>query len=110
MTSGFSDAALKLLAQKVTDAKEVNQEVIVALMLDDMSIKKQIEYDSKSSTFKGYVDVGAGVTEEEAKPATELLIFMAVGVNCHFKIPIGYFFIAGEKKYLFEIILSAVLL
>jgi len=98
LNSGFSDAALNLLAQKVTVSKKANQDVIVALMLDDMSIKKQIDYDSKSSTFKGYVDVGAGVTDEEVKPATEVLIFMAVGVNCHFKIPIGYFFIAGEKQ------------
>ncbi len=96
LTPGFSDAALNLLAQKVTVAKELNQEVIVALMLDDMSIKKQIEYDSKSDSFKGYINFGAGVTEEDAKPATEVLIIMAVGVNCHFKIPIGYFFISGD--------------
>ena len=93
---GFPILAFDLLKQKVDFAKEKNKPpVIVALMLDDMSIKKHIDYDSKSSSFKGYVDLGTGSMDEDSKPATDALIFMAVGVNWHFKIPLGYFFIAG---------------
>ncbi len=87
---------MNLLEKKVKKAKKANKEVIVALMLDDMSLKKHIDFDSKSSTFKGFVDVGTGVTDDDSRPATEALIIMAVGVNGHFKIPIGYFFIAGK--------------
>jgi hypothetical protein len=97
-TPGFSTLAFNLLEQKVKYAKEKNKPpVIVALMMDDMSIKKHIDYDSKSSSFKGYVDIGTGPMEEDLKPATDALIFMAVGVNWHFKIPLGYFFIAGKQ-------------
>ena len=93
---GFSTQALKLLEQKVEYAEEKKKpEVIVSLMLDDMSIKKQIDYDAKTSTFKGYVDLGTGAVDDDSKPATEVLILMVVGVNYHFKIPIGYFFISG---------------
>jgi hypothetical protein len=97
---GFSTQALKLLEQKVKYAEEKKKpEVIVSLMLDDMSIKKQIDYDAKTSSFKGFVDLGTGAVDDDSKPATEALILMVVGVNYHFKIPIGYFFISGSLLF-----------
>jgi len=92
---GFSAASFQLLEQKVSEGKKNGKPVFLALMLDEMSLRKQIEYDSKTSSFNGYVDIGEGVTEEDPKPATEALVIMVVGINWHFKIPIGYFFIAG---------------
>jgi hypothetical protein len=92
---GFSAQAFNVLKEKVEEGKAHNKSVFVALMLDDMSVKKQIEYDSKSSSFKGFVNIGAGETNDDSKPATEVLIIMAVGINWHFKIPLAYFFIAG---------------
>jgi Transposase protein len=109
---GFSAQAFELLAQKVCEGKLSNKPVFVALMLDEMSLKKQIEYDSQTSAFTGYVNISEGVSEEDPKPATEALVIMAVGVNFHFKIPIGYFFIAGlsgpEKANLVKISLQKV--
>ena len=94
---GFLSPAFELLQQKVSDGKEKDKPVLVALMLDEMSIKRQIEYDSASSSFIGFSNIGAGVSENEPKPTTEALVFMIVGVNWHFKLPIGYFFIAGNE-------------
>ena len=94
---GFSSPAFELLQQKVSEGKEKNKPVLVALMLDEMSLKRQIEYDSASSSFIGFSNIGAGVSENEPKPATEALVFMVVGVNWHFKLPIGYFFITGNE-------------
>ena len=48
---GFLSPAFELLQQKVSEGKEKNKPVLVALMLDEMSFKRQIEYDSASSSF-----------------------------------------------------------
>jgi hypothetical protein len=82
-------------AKSLRRQKKNGKPVFLALMLDEMSLRKQIEYDSKTSSFNGYVDIAEGVTEEDPKPATEALVIMVVGINWHLKIPIGYFFIAG---------------
>ena len=65
-------------------------------MLDEMSLKKQLDYDSVTSSYTGHVDIGEGPCVGELKPATEALVIMVVGINWHFKIPIAYFFIAGD--------------
>ena len=64
-------------------------------MLDNMSISKHIDYDPKESKFKGYIDIGSSVSEENSGPATEALVLMVVAVNGHWKLPIAYFFVAG---------------
>jgi hypothetical protein len=63
------------------------------LMLDAMSIKQQIEFDSRKQTLTGFVDLGTG--EESETPATEALVFMLVGLRGHWKAPIAYFFTKG---------------
>ena len=57
---GFSAFALSLLEQRVEEERKKGKQVLVALMLDDMAIRKQIEYDQKASQFIGYVDIGSG--------------------------------------------------
>ena len=95
---GFQDLAFDLLAKKVQEGLKQNKELFVALMLDEMSVKKQIDYDTRDSSQKGYVDLGTGENDDSAKEATQALIIMAVGVNQHFKIPIAYFFVAGKTS------------
>ena len=43
--------------------------------------------------YQGHVDLGDGVKHE--KVAREALVVMAVGINSHWKLPIGYFFVNG---------------
>ncbi len=94
---GFSETAFQLLEGKVNDAAQKNEKIFVSIMLDEMSLKKQIEYDSKTSSFRGYVDIGSGSSADDSKPATDALVIMAVGINQHFKLPLGYFFTAGKS-------------
>ena len=96
---GFQDLAFNLLSKKVQQGQESNNKIVVALMLDEMSLKKQIDYDTRDSSQKGYIDLGTGENDDSSKEATQALIFMAVGVNQHFKIPIAYFFVAGKKLW-----------
>ena len=92
---GFSSLSLKLLEAKVTKQREKDAEVLVAVMLDDMALRKEVEFDVSDSQFKGFVDIGNGPSEQSSIPARDVLVIMVVGINSHFKLPIGYFFIAG---------------
>lgn len=63
------------------------------LVLDGMSIRKQILWDSKNEKFIGYCDFGNGLQlENPDTPATEALVFMLVSLNGKWKWPVGYFF------------------
>lgn len=64
-----------------------------ALMLDEMAIRQQIEYNGKK--FSGYCDVGNNIASEECSFAKEALVFLVVDINESWKIPVGYFFING---------------
>jgi hypothetical protein len=65
-----------------------------SLMLDAMSLRKNLVWDAKSHKMIGFVDYGTGAEEDE-REATEALVVMAVGLNSPWKIPIGYFLIHG---------------
>lgn len=77
--------ALKIKSQK--------QPVIGALCMDEMAIRKCIEWDGHRS--HGYVNVGNHVDDDSVPVATEALTFMVTAVNGSFKIPVGYFLING---------------
>jgi hypothetical protein len=96
---GFTKDALTALKAKVLAAKRDNQEVVCALMLDEMAIRKHVEWDGKQ--FRGYVDLGTGINDDSLPEATEALVFMAVSVNSGWKVPCGYFLVkglTGEEK------------
>ena len=90
---GFTKNALAALKAKVLAAKRDNQEVVCALMLDEVSIRKHVEWDGKQ--FRGYVDLGTGINDDSLPKATDALVFMAVAVNSNWKIPCGYFLVDG---------------
>ena len=96
---GISTAAFDLLREKVAEGRESGKPVLVSVMLDEMSLKRQIDYDSVTSSYSGYVNIGEGFSQEGQKPATDALVIMVVGINWHFKIPVAYFFIAGNFKF-----------
>ena len=57
---GFCSNAFTLLHQKVEEEHKKGKQVLVAVMMDDMAIKKQIDFDSSQSRYIGFVDIGAG--------------------------------------------------
>ena len=83
---GFTKDAMTALKAKVLAAKRDNQEVVCALMLDEMSIRKHVEWDGKQ--FRGYVDLGTGINDDSLPEATDALVFMAV-------VPCGCFLVNG---------------
>ena len=61
-------------------------------MIDAMAIRRHIDFAWHSGTYSGYVDLGNGPEEEEAK---EALVFMLVGISGGWKAPIAYYFTKG---------------
>lgn len=92
---GFSEAAFVSLKLKVEENTSENKATICSLMLDEMCIKKQIDFANNKSW--GYVNLGIEPDTDELEPATEALVFMVVSINSHWKLPIGYFFIKSLK-------------
>ena len=87
---GFTEEQLTALKAKVLAGKEKGQKVVCSLMLDEMSIRKHAQYDG--TKVLGYVDLGAGITDNSPPVATKALdVYMAVSVNSYWKIPCSYF-------------------
>ena len=68
----------------------------VALMIDAMSIRRQIIFDQVEQKLKGFVDLGDGSESEDE--ASEALVFMVVGYRGHWKAPIAYYLTKSLKK------------
>lgn len=90
---GFTKQAFSSLKRRVEEENERGKDVLCSLMLDEMSIKKHVEWNGEKMV--GFVDIGTGITDESSPIATDALVFMAVCVNGSWKVPIGYFLING---------------
>ena len=91
---GFTQPAFVAIKAKVDAVRETGNKVVCALMLDEMSIRKQVSWDGKQ--FTGYVDLGNGVEDDDSAPvAKDALVLMVVFVNGSWKVPCAYFFLDG---------------
>jgi hypothetical protein len=91
---GYSKPALDTLSQFVKEKSEKGDEspCLFAIMIDEMSIKKQINLGGNRLTVRGYVDIGTGPTDDTTL-ASEALVVMVVWLNGPWKLPIAYFLI-----------------
>ncbi|KAL3221091.1 hypothetical protein MRX96_029648 [Rhipicephalus microplus] len=85
---GFTSEAFDFIKNL---AKSQDKPLIAALMMDDMAIKKHVQLVGKKVV--GYIDLGTGISDDSLPEATNVCVFMLVGMNMRLKIPLGYFFI-----------------
>lgn len=72
-----------------------------ALTLDEMEIKKHLDIDKKTGKPVGFVDIGCGDLSDDSQPqATKVLMLVAVGINGHWKLPLGYWLTDGATSEL----------
>ncbi|KAM9028313.1 DNA transposase THAP9 isoform 2-T2 [Ara ararauna] len=72
-----------------------------ALMVQDVSLQKQQEWDPQTQHPTGFVDLGSGILDaDEAPLASEAIILMAVGTSSPWAAPLGYFFVNSTTGYL----------
>ena len=98
---GFTKEALTALQAKVFAGKRDGQKVACSLMLDEMPIRKHVQWDGKAQKYCGFVDLGTDIDDDSLPEATEALVLMAVSVNSNWKVPCGYFLVnglTGEEK------------
>lgn len=91
-TPGYTAEALRAIKIKAQIEKEKGKRLVGCLVMDEMAIKQQIHWTGSRND--GYIDFGTGIKGNDSLPvAKNVLVFMLVGVNAHWKIPIAYFLI-----------------
>ena len=73
--------------------QQENSEIFCALMMDEICIRKHVEWDGKRSY--GFVNYGTGFDDDSVGVAKEAFVLMLVAVNGHWKLPVGYFLTDG---------------
>lgn len=95
--AGFTKESLTAIANK---QKYTNYGIICSLSIDEMAIRRRIEWDGK--IFHGYVDIGANINTDDLREAKDALLFLVTAINAGWKVPVGYFFVDGvngEQKH-----------
>lgn len=95
---GFTTEAFRILKHKCEIAKNPT---LCSLVFDEIAIRRQKLFHGERKL--GAVNFGAGPIEgeEEDTEATQALVFMLVSLTENWKLPVGYFLIAGinaERK------------
>lgn len=63
------------------------------LLWDEMSLRKNLWYNSKADLIEGFQD--HATQGRSPQPASYALVFMVVGVRKHFKQPVAYYLSSG---------------
>lgn len=93
---GFTNEAFDALRQHATMCEDRGKVLTVGLIYDEMSIRKQSQWNSAKKEFSGHITAGKPGEFDKFTPLSkEALVFMVSGVEEVFKIPIGYFFSNG---------------
>ena len=88
---GFNKQSLHVLKRKV---QETDVPVLVSMCLDEMSLHEGVQFDGNQ--FVGGTDLGGHeIGDGTATTAKEALVFMVVALNSSWRLPLGYFFVAG---------------
>ena len=75
---GIPEEAIASVKRKIKDSKHP---LVFALMLDEMCIKKQIEWDGKQ--YVGFVNLGENLDDDTLPAASNALVYLLVPLNCN---------------------------
>lgn len=90
---GFTEPAFSALKVKADAAGNTGKPLLCSLLMDEVAIRQHVEWDGKK--YHGYIDMGTELDHDCLPVAREALTFMVVAVNGSWKLPVGYFLIAG---------------
>ncbi|KAG4066247.1 hypothetical protein HA402_000471 [Bradysia odoriphaga] len=110
---GMSVEALTILKSMSDDMRKLDKTLYVALMADEMAIRKQLIWNESKKQFIGYVDYGIGIEcNDTTEEATDALFFMVVPINSKGKLPLAYYltnkFTGDEKSELLKNLLRVI--
>ena len=90
---GISQEALGCLRNMVESYKRQHKTLLCNLVMDEMSIRKHIEWTGQK--FTGYVSTGVNLDTDQVPEAKEALVYMLVALNFHWKVTVAYYLIDG---------------
>ena len=108
---GISEESIELLKIKADEAKSKGKRLLLNLIMDEMAIRRKIEWVEHKKRFVGQVQMGKSNEEEgdNLPVAKESLVFLVTCANENWKLPIAYFFVdsltADEKKNILDQVL-----
>ncbi|OWK60383.1 DNA transposase THAP9 [Lonchura striata] len=106
--AGFSSDIFLQLQEKVERGDQACR--YCAVLVQDVSLQKQQEWDPQSKQLTGFVDLGAGILDaDEAPLASEAIILMAVGISSPWTAPLGYFLVNSTSgNFLAQLLRQAI--
>lgn len=101
---GFSKSSMDALQTLAQEHKSKGEQLVCALIYDEMAIRRHIEWSDAEKRFVGRVDYGFNVKNDALPMAKNAIVYMISGVNRKFIMPIAFFFIdtlnGDERKHL----------
>ncbi|NXR69525.1 THAP9 transposase, partial [Rhadina sibilatrix] len=106
--AGFSSAIFLRLQDKVERGDQGYRHC--AVLVQDVSLQKQQQWDPQTERLTGFVDLGAGILDaDEAPLASEAIILMAVGISSPWTAPLGYFLVNSMSgRFLAQLLRQAI--
>ncbi|NWR42093.1 THAP9 transposase, partial [Regulus satrapa] len=106
--AGFSGDIFLQLQEKVERGDEAYR--YCAVLVQDVSLQKQQEWDPQTRQLTGFVDLGAGSLDaDEAPLASEAVTLMAVGIWSPWTAPLGYFLVNSTSgRFLAQLLRQAI--
>lgn len=90
---GFTTEALDAIRLRVKQNPE--KRLFCAVAIDEMAIRKFLEWDSHNMNYYGYVNLGQDLDSDSLAIATQALTFMVTCLNDTWNIPVVYFLISS---------------
>lgn len=106
--AGFSSDIFLRLQEKVERGDQSYR--YCAVLVQEVSLQKQQEWDPQTKRLTGFVDLGAGVLDaDEAPLASEAIVLMAVGISSSWTAPLGYFLVNSTSgRFLAQLLRQAI--
>lgn len=98
---GITTESLNILQQKAEAMAKDGKKLLLALMCDEVAIKKSVEWNESESKFSGFASCenrckNRNEKEDHLDIAKDVLVYMVVGAD--FKIPVAYFPLCGLRS------------
>lgn len=110
--AGLCRQSFEILSEKAAELKAKGKELMCTLILDEMSIRKHLQWSGSHTTFLGQINYGFRPECMEVPLANNALVFMVNGHNLDLNVAVAYYFVnsltAEEKAALLREIISKV--
>lgn len=99
ITPGINEPCLNVIRSAVEKMRSKDKRLILALSMDEMAIRRHVDYDIQSRKLVGMCQ-GHPIVEEKIETAKDAFVFMVVGINDSLQIPVAYYFTNSTKATL----------